>query len=83
MEIKDREDLAGAILANNDAAALFYYCVPMLEEYEATRNESTVGAIAGIIVAIHQILCGDTDYDEGFSNAINDLMHICIDGMHR
>ena len=83
MKITDRESLAGAILANGDAAQLFYYCVPMLEEYEVSHSESTAGAIAGIIIAIRQIICGTTDYDEDFSVWINDLMHICIDGLHR
>ena len=79
MKITDRESLAGAILANNDTSELFYYCARLMEEYERTRNASTVGAIAGIVIAIHQILCGTVDYDEDFSVWINDLMHICID----
>lgn len=82
IEITDRETLAGAILANGDASELFYYCAHLMEEYERTRNESTVGAMAGIIIAIHQILCGTTDYDEDFSIWIHELMRICID-LHR
>lgn len=78
-EIKDREALAGAILANSDAAALFYYCTSMLAEYRATHRESIVSAMAGIIIAIHQIIYGNTDFDYDFSTWINDLMELCLD----
>lgn len=79
MKITDRESLAGAILANSDAAALFYYGCNLLECYIEYRRDTDAGAIAGIIVAIHQILNGNTDYDGEFSICINDLMQLCID----